>query len=353
MRIRRSQSLVLLFHRDGYVLYNYITQALISCSLECIDLLTKLYAWTNVADIYDDLRNYSNESVAREIAKLVKFGCLVVDGTTLATVDRDFEANWLWGHVAGLYHFGTKYGEFIPSEVGDAIQRERAKTNPSPPLFTTNKGLRTFDLPTPTIEEDLFCTIARRRSNRILSKKAIPLSVLSECLFYSMRITTILENPGIIDLPLKMTPSGGARNPYEAYVCIRNVKGINPGTYHYSAIDHTLGIINDKSPPAFNVLCSGQNWAKNGGCLVLLVANFERPMWKYRDPFAYRVVTIEAGHIGQNMMLVATKRGFVANPTCALSEQLIEETVGLYGVTKSVMYALVIGKPERDSEWLT
>jgi hypothetical protein len=44
-------------------------------------------------------------------------------------------------------------------------------------------------------------------------------------------------------LPLKMTPSGGARNPYEAYVYALNVEGLPFGVYHYSAIDNTLGLL--------------------------------------------------------------------------------------------------------------
>ena len=37
-------------------------------------------------------------------------------------------------------------------------------------------------------------------------------------------------------------------------------------------------------------------------------------MWKYDDPNAYRVVLIEAGHIGQNIMLAATQQRPVGLP---------------------------------------
>ena len=37
-----------------------------------------------------------------------------------------------------------------------------------------------------------------------------------------------------------MTPSGGARNPYEAYVYVRNVEQLAPGMYHYSAAENSL-----------------------------------------------------------------------------------------------------------------
>jgi SagB-type dehydrogenase family enzyme len=352
MRLRRSRSLIIFIHNDKPVLYNYIAQIPLTCNIACIDLLAKLTDWTHISELSQYFNKFSAKSLAQQIVILIKSGCLVVDNTPESKIDEEFESSWLWGHLAGLYHFGTKYGEFIPTEIGDAIQKERIKKIPSPPLYTSNDFCQEIvNLPTPAIKGELFSTMFARRTNRILADESIPLSVVSECLFFSMRITTILKNPDIIDLPLKMTPSGGARNPYEVYVCARKIKDINPGIYHYSAIDHTLGCIKNEIPPDFRDLCAGQDWASNASCLLVLVANFERPMWKYRDPFAYKVVVIEAGHIAQNIMLAATKQGYAANPTCAISDDLLEKTLELSGITKSVMYVIVLGKKARQQEW--
>jgi len=92
-------------------------------------------------------------------------------------------------------------------------------------------------------------------------------------------------------------------------------------------------------------MLGNQLWTKSAAAVLFLVANFERPMWKYHHAGAYRVTIIEAGHIAQNMMLVATNHGLVANPTGALSLDLVEATLGVGGVTQSVVYALVLGVP--------
>ena len=49
-----------------------------------------------------------------------------------------------------------------------------------------------------------------------------------------------------------MTPSGGARNPYEAYVFARKVDGLEAGIYHYSALDHDLAKVSDARPTSPN-----------------------------------------------------------------------------------------------------
>ena len=163
--------------------------------------------------------------------------------------------------------------------------------------------------------------MARRRTNRFMLDRPLAQRQILDCLLFSMAITAIMEDPLAVDLPLKMTPSGGARNPYEAYVCVRNVEGLEPGTYHYSAMERNLAPLPNGRPPAFERLLAGQHWAAKAGALIFLAANFERTMWKYHNASAYRIIMIEAGHIAQNILLAATHHGLVANPHRRLRHQ--------------------------------
>jgi SagB-type dehydrogenase family enzyme len=150
-----------------------------------------------------------------------------------------------------------------------------------------------------------------------------------------------------------MTPSGGARNPYESYVFARNVDGIEPGFYHYSATEKSLGLVSDKVPNRTSDFLAQQDWADDMPAVIFLVAILERTMWKYSDPNAYRVVLIEAGHIGQNIMLAATAHGLSACPTAALDHDLISSYLGLEKLTHAPIYALTLSAPgEYDSEIL-
>ena len=82
--------------------------------------------------------------------------------------------------------------------------------------------------------------------------------------------------------------------------------------------------------------------------MVFLVAFLERTMWKYSDSNAYRVVLIEAGHIGQNIMLEATQRGLTASPTAALSHSTIRRLLGLERLTQAPLYALTLSFPAEN-----
>ena len=121
-----------------------------------------------------------------------------------------------------------------------------------------------------------------------------------------------------------VTPSGGARNPFELYVYARNVTGLEPGFYHYAALDHDLGLVR-AGQVEIAALLGGQSWPGRAAAVVFLVAHFPRSMWKYHLAPAYRVVVIEAGFISQNIALAATEHGLSAVPSGALTQPMIEE----------------------------
>ena len=97
--------------------------------------------------------------------------------------------------------------------------------------------------------------------------------------------------------------------------------------------------------PKLSELVGGQDWADEMPCVIVLCASLERTMWKYDDPNAYRVVLIEAGHIGQNIMLAATRNGLSACPTAALNHATIRECVSLKRLTDAPVYALTLAVP--------
>jgi SagB-type dehydrogenase family enzyme len=185
----------------------------------------------------------------------------------------------------------------------------------------------------------------RRRTNREFGAAPITLKQLGDCLFSGLGITGFIETPipGLGPLPLKMTPSGGARNPYEAYVVARNVSSLSPAIYHYSALEHTLGPVAASPEVSIGQILGDQLWADDAAALVLLVAHFDRVSWKYPHFSSYRVVLIEAGHIAQNMALTATSDDLAVAQTCAISDRLAEELLDLDPINQAAIYAVVIG----------
>jgi SagB-type dehydrogenase family enzyme len=78
-----------------------------------------------------------------------------------------------------------------------------------------------------------------------------------------------------------------------------------------------------------------------------MTAVFSRVMWKYRQPRAYRVVLLDAGHLCQTFCLVATWLGLAPFCTAALKDTLIEQNLRLDGISESVLYIAGVGLPSR------
>jgi len=68
-------------------------------------------------------------------------------------------------------------------------------------------------------------------------------------------------------------------------------------------------------------------------------------MWKHGDPNAYRVILIEAGHIGQNIMLAATEYVLTACPTAAINHARVKAMLGMGKITQAPIYALSLSVP--------
>ena len=342
--VRRARALLIAFGASGLTAYNFLTRTIATLDDLALALLRATDDWQPRSRTIDEVSHrYPRREVAKCFNRLADRSCLVVRGTRAAARDADYESRWAWGPEAGLYHFSIRNLAYMDAQQQADFLARQVATAPCPPLWTTNDGLPTLRLAPPALDSGLLATMRRRRSYRGFSRRPIPLAALRDCLSAGMAITEFGETHLLGALPLSMTPSGGARNPFEAFVCCRAVEGLAPGVYHYSAVDHTLGLVSSAPLPRLGDLLAGQRWFDQAAATILLAAEFERTMWKYPHPTGYRVVLLEAGHIVQNMLLLATEHGLAATPTCAVDDKLVDRTVGIDSVTQAVLYTLSIG----------
>lgn len=343
--LRAARSLAFALEGSDLWCSNYLLKTTFECHHELVDLLAQLEQWTAEVEVKNALSKDANE--AEELVDaLLACGALLRQGTPAAREDTSFQESWSWGTPAALMHFSVQDNPLMPVEVAEAGQVEKQKHKAQPTLAELNgHGPGVIDLPCANNNNDLLRTMAKRRTQRDVQRTSIGLEQLSECLFAGVGITGATENKAG-KLPLKMTPSGGARNPYEAYVLIQRVTGLDAGIYHYSATEHSLKLLRNDIPSNPSSLLGDQMWLDDMACLVFLCAHFERTMWKYEDPNSYRVVLIEAGHIGQNIMLAATHHGLTACPSAALHHKEISKLCGLdHPILTAPIYALGIGRP--------
>lgn len=345
MKFRRAASLVTTFEQNGIVLQNFLTRERFSCSAECLEFLAKLDDWCPAKRLFELLPGVDRVSIANQIPKLVSAGVLIVYGTPEAEQDERYRHEWLWGESAGLFHFSIRDTQFVTGKRARRFLRVRTAWRRSPKLIQSNTGRTGIRLPATDLQREPFALMRRRRSRRGFSKAAVPLSALADCLFAGNGIVDFRTDVDYGRLPIAMTPSGGARNPFELYVYARNVADLGMGFYHYDSLKRDLGLVRFGAVKVPEMLGT-QKWTARAAAIVFLVAYFPRSMWKYHMPMAYRVVAMEAGFIGQNICLAATYHGLSAVPSGALNDTLIEGYLGLPSIESAVLLTLSIGKPK-------
>ena len=89
----------------------------------------------------------------------------------------------------------------------------------------------------------------------------------------------------------------------------------------------------------------------NASAMVFFTAVFERIAWRYPFARAYRAALVEAGHVCQTFLLAATRLGLAPFSVMALADSVIEQDLGIDGITESVLYGAGVGRPPRGATW--
>ena len=71
---------------------------------------------------------------------------------------------------------------------------------------------------------------------------------------------------------------------------------------------------------------------------------FERESWRYPYARAYRATIAEAGHVCQTLLLMATSLGLASYCVMGLADSIVEEDLGIDGITESVLYCAGVAR---------
>lgn len=190
-------------------------------------------------------------------------------------------------------------------------------------------------------EADLFDVIQKRTSTRDFTRDPLDLDELGTLLKYSCGNTLINEDGTKMR---RAQPSGGARFPIEVYPLIfQETAGIKPGVYHYNVKMHTLDVLWERkfSGEDIDILFT-YDWCKQASCAFIMTGVFERNQMKYGER-GYRMILIEAGHIGQNLSLVSEALHIKCCGLSGTRDENIEKLLDIDGIQESVVYAYIFG----------
>lgn len=237
--------------------------------------------------------------------------------------------------------------EDMKSYFGTAIETDQQKDIPQPPLEKPyDKSQIIIDLPevdkSIIKKNDIFQCILERQSNRNYTNEEVTLEELSYLLMMTQGIKEIKGNNYV---GLRPVPSAGGRHPYETYLAIVNVKGLEKGIYRYLPLEHKLILIT-KVEKLEEIIAEGvnhQGFAAKAAVTFIWACIPYRTEWRYGDR-SYKIALLDAGHIGQALYFACETIGLGSCAIASYNQKLIDDLIKVDGEDEFAVYISPVGK---------
>jgi SagB-type dehydrogenase family enzyme len=232
-------------------------------------------------------------------------------------------------------------------EIGwDDLETDQKNKVPPPPTQKPYpEGATLLDLVDPqeiTVGRmPLFEVIEHRRSHRKYAAEALSLEELSFLLWATQGLQKVFTQT---QASFRTVPSGGGRHPFETYLLINNVTGVEPGLYRYLPVEHKLYLVSAAPEMVAKVheACFEQFVAKSAVTFVWTVIPY-RAEWRY-SILAHKVIAIDAGHLCQNLYLATEAIGAGTCAIGAYDQKKLDRALLVDGEEEFAIYVATVGK---------
>jgi SagB-type dehydrogenase family enzyme len=332
------------------IVHNYATGRRAHAAPDLLRLLDLCSTWKTAAEIARGLR-VTAADVAPLVGRLVERSLLERSDSPVDSKAQAMAALDRWNPEAGFFHMATKDVRFWSPTEAARQARVQADREPMPPVVKRYPGASRVALPPPAAGDFPALLRARRTWRRFSSAARVSLDDLGTLLGLSAGVQQWVDAKPR-PLALKTSPSGGARHPIECYVVAVRVRGLRAGVYHYAAESHELERIRGPiSVQRLRRYYPSSGYFAAAPAHLLMTAVFARQLWRYPYSRAYRAALAEAGHICQTFCLTATWLGLAPFCLMGLADSLIEQDLGIDGITESVLYAAGVGHRPKGTSW--
>jgi len=184
--------------------------------------------------------------------------------------------------------------------------------------------------------------IKQRESRRKYTSEPLKLEELSFLLWATQGLKSVDRNKV---WTRRTVPSGGARHPFETYLIVNRVEGLEPGVYRYLPIEHKLLFVNgNKSPPdQVSEACWGQTFVGESAVVFVWVTIPYRTEWRY-SAIAYKGILVDVGHVCQNLYLACEAIGAGTCAILAYEQKAMDGLIGVDGENEFTVYLAPVGK---------
>ena len=188
----------------------------------------------------------------------------------------------------------------------------------------------------------LLDTLKGRKSRRKFADDHISFNELSFMLWSTQGVKKIVSKGYAT---LRTVPSAGARHPFETYIIVQNVQGLDPGVYRYLPLEHKLvfdGEVPDLKEKLDDATLNQKFIAASALTFVWTAVPY-RTEWRYEHA-AIKLIAIDAGHVCQNLYLSAEATGAGVCAVAAYNQDKMDELIGVDGKDEFTVYLAAVGK---------
>ena len=210
-------------------------------------------------------------------------------------------------------------------------------------VFAQVKGTQrgtTIKLPKPSLEGHMSVeqAIQGRRSVRNFADTPVSLKDVSQILWAAGGATV----DGISG-PTRAYPSAGALYPLDIYLVAGNVTDLEPGIYRYEWRKHDVVLLRSGDLRADLAKAAlSQGMIQDAPFTIVVMAEHAKTARRYGQRGAVRYVSMDAGHLGQNVHLMAESMGL---GTVMVGAFMDNEVVKVIDVKDELpIYMMPVGK---------
>ncbi|MBW8011686.1 MAG: SagB/ThcOx family dehydrogenase [Chloroflexi bacterium] len=188
-------------------------------------------------------------------------------------------------------------------------------------------------------EMPLVEALKRRKSRRDFTQESLTIEELSFLLWSTQGVLGENKKRGALFRPV---PSAGARHPFETYLLINRVAGLQAGLYRYLSLEHKLCFLATESELFSRA--QDEYWLqKNEAVLFIWTITPYRTEWRY-GVLAHKMIAMEAGHICQNLYLACEAIHAGACAIGAFWQKEMDALLDIDGEDEFAIYLARVGK---------
>lgn len=192
---------------------------------------------------------------------------------------------------------------------------------------------------------DLETAMTNRESHRRFTTESLSLNELAFLLWATQGVRTELHEAAV----LRTVPSAGCRHPFETYLAVLNIEGLEAGLYRYLPLSHSLVFVKtvENLPAHLTAATRGQSFTGQAAVTFLWTVIPERTEWRYAEA-SYKVIALDAGHVCQNLYLACEAIGAGTCAIAAYDQNLADDLLGVDGEDEFCIYIAPVGKIARN-----